>query len=137
MYDAVRRLGIPDDRIVLMLAGDVPCDPRNEARPSMYASVARDVDLFPRDIEVDWRKEEVTIENVLGVLTDRLPDRRVASPRKRLRSGARSRLLLYLTGHGGDGFLKFNDAFELGSTELAASVRDARSGWSALPQERR
>ena len=125
VYDAVRRFGIPDDRIVLMLAGDVPCDPRNEVRPSMYASTARDVDLFPRDVEVDWRKEEVTVENFLGVITDRFPERRVASPRKRLRSNARSRLLLYLTGHGGDGFLKFNDAFELGATEFAAAIRDA------------
>ena len=28
---------------------------------------------------------------------------------KRLRSGRRSRVLLYLTGHGGDEFLKFHD----------------------------
>lgn len=30
-------------------------------------------------------------------------------PSKRLRSGPRSRMLLYLTGHGGDEFLKFHD----------------------------
>ena len=125
VYDAVRRFGLPDDRIVLMLGGDAPCNPRNEERPSMYASMTRDLDLYPRDVEVDWRQEEVTVENALGVLTDRLPDRRVSSPRKRLRSTSQSRVLLYLTGHGGDEFLKFNDAFELAASELATAVRDA------------
>ena len=33
--------------------------------------------------------------------------------------------MLYATGHGGDGFLKFNDQFELAADELAGALRDA------------
>ena len=34
IYDALRRLGLPDSRIVLMLAGKIPCDVRNAGRPA-------------------------------------------------------------------------------------------------------
>ena len=124
VYDAVKRLGLRDSSIVLMLAGDITNDARNEGRPSMYGS-NNGVDLHGRGVEVDYRQEEVTVDNFLGVLTDRLPDRGVVSASKRLHSGPRSRLLLYLTGHGGDGFLKFNDQFELAASDLAAAVRNA------------
>ena len=127
VYDAVRRLGLPDSRIVLMLAGSIPCEPRHSRRPSMHASTSRDIDLYPRDIEVDYKQEEVTVENFLGVLTDRQPDRRMLSANKRLRSGPRSRLLLYMSGHGGDPFLKFNDQFELPAADLANALADAFS----------
>ncbi len=40
----------------------------------------------------------------------------------RLRSGPDSRVLLYMTGHGGDEFLKFNDIDELGADELADAL---------------
>lgn len=38
---------------------------------------------------------------------------------KRLLSGDRSNILVYMTGHGGDGFLKFQDSEEISSFELA------------------
>ena len=49
------------------------------------------------------------------------------SANKRLRSGLRSRLLLYMSGHGGDPFLKFNDQFELPAADLANAFADAFS----------
>ena len=45
------------------------------------------------------------MENFIRVLTGRLPP---STPRsKRLLSDNRSNILIYMTGHGGDGFLKF------------------------------
>lgn len=38
---------------------------------------------------------------------------------KRLLSDDRSNILVYMTGHGGDGFLKFQDSEEISSIELA------------------
>ena len=47
----------------------------------------------------------------------RLPE---SVPRsKRLLSDDRSNILVYMTGHGGDGFLKFQDSEEISSIELA------------------
>ena len=55
--------------------------------------------------QVDYRGYEVTVENFIRVLTGRLPP---STPRsKRLLSDERSNILIYMTGHGGDGFLKF------------------------------
>uniref|UniRef100_A0A3B4F8G6 GPI-anchor transamidase n=1 Tax=Pundamilia nyererei TaxID=303518 RepID=A0A3B4F8G6_9CICH len=59
----------------------------------------------------------VTVENFLRVLTGRLPP---STPRsKRLLSDDRSNILIYLTGHGGNGFLKFQDSEEISNVELA------------------
>ena len=59
----------------------------------------------------------MTVENFIRVLTGRLP---ASTPRsKRLLTDDRSNVLVYMTGHGGDGFLKFQDAEEISSIELA------------------
>jgi len=69
---------------------------------------------------VDYRGTEVTVENFLRLLTGR-HDSSVARS-KRLLTDERSNLLVYLTGHGGDEFLKFNDQEEMSSFDLADAL---------------
>ena len=57
------------------------------------------------------------MENFIRVLTGRLPPNTPRS--KRLLTDDRSNVLIYMTGHGGDGFLKFQDAEEVSNVELA------------------
>lgn len=60
------------------------------------------------------------MENFVHLLTGRLPP---GTPRsKQLRTDEGSNVLVYLTGHGGDGFLKFQDSEEVTSQELANAV---------------
>ena len=76
MYHAVRKLGVPDRRIVLMLAGDVPCNPRNPLPAQMCNSAGREdttPDLYTDDVQVDYRDAEVSVSTLLQVLTDRVP----------------------------------------------------------------
>jgi phosphatidylinositol glycan class K len=91
--------------------------------------------VYTEDIEVDYRGDEVTPANVLRVLLDahyfsgggggdeteaesdnglllNLPNS------KRLRTDENSNVLFYLTGHGGDEFLKFQDQKEITSMDL-------------------
>lgn len=68
-YRTVKRLGIPDSNIILMLADDVACNPRNKFPGCVYANAARSLDLYGDNIEVDYRGYEVTVENFLRVLT--------------------------------------------------------------------
>ena len=124
MYDALRRLGVPDRKIVLMLAGSVPCDARNALRPSMFGTASREVDLLPCNAQVDVRQDEVTVDAMLRILSGRHAATEMGAAR-RLHAGPRTRLILYMTGHGGDGFLKFNDQFELAANELAAAAHAA------------
>lgn len=116
-----------DANVVLMLGGATPCDPRNARPGSVFAAAHPSADdLYSYGLQVDYRSAEVTVEAILGVLTDRPTSSAAIVPaHKRLRSGPRSRLLVYLTGHGGDEFLKFDDQFELSASELALAIRHA------------
>ncbi|KAI6783437.1 uncharacterized protein J7T54_004464 [Emericellopsis cladophorae] len=117
MYRTVKRLGIPDSQIIMMLPDDMACNPRNSFPGTVYSNSNRAVDLYGDNIEVDYRGYEVTVENFIRLLTDRVgPD----TPRsKRLLTDDRSNILVYMTGHGGNEFLKFQDAEEIGAWDLA------------------
>lgn len=120
LYRVVKRLGIPDSQIILMLADDAACDPRNRFPGSIWADSNRALDLYGKEIQVDYKGKEVTVENLIRLLTGRHPSSHPAS--KRLMSDASSNVLLYLTGHGGEDFLKFQDAEELGAWDLADAI---------------
>ncbi|CAG8889540.1 unnamed protein product [Penicillium nalgiovense] len=96
LYRTVKRLGIPDSQIILMLPDDMACNPETPFLAPGY---------------------EVTVENFIRLLTDRLDEDVPRS--KRLGSDAGSNVLVYMTGHGGDQFLKFQDAEEIGAWDLA------------------
>jgi phosphatidylinositol glycan class K len=117
MYRTVKRLGIPDSQIILMLADDVACNPRNVFPASVFNNADRGLDLYGDNIEVDYRGYEVTVENFIRLLTDRVePD----TPRsKRLLTDDRSNIFVYMTGHGGNEFLKFQDAEEISAFDIA------------------
>uniref|UniRef100_A0A8C5R439 GPI-anchor transamidase n=1 Tax=Leptobrachium leishanense TaxID=445787 RepID=A0A8C5R439_9ANUR len=117
MYRSVKRLGIPDSHILLMLADDMACNPRNPKPATVFSHKNMELNVYGDDVEVDYRGYEVTVENFLRVLTGRIPP---STPRlKRLLSDDRSNILIYMTGHGGNGFLKFQDSEEITNVELA------------------
>uniref|UniRef100_A0A6I8RZ84 GPI-anchor transamidase n=1 Tax=Xenopus tropicalis TaxID=8364 RepID=A0A6I8RZ84_XENTR len=117
MYRSVKRLGIPDSHIVLMLADDMACNSRNPKPATVFSHKNMELNVYGDDVEVDYRGYEVTVENFLRVLTGRIPP---STPRlKRLLSDDRSNILIYMTGHGGNGFLKFQDSEEITNVELA------------------
>ena len=137
----MKRLGIPDSNIILMLADDVACNARNKFPGSVYADSTHRLDLYGDNIEVDYRGYEVTVENFIRVLTGEwwravprrcfLPspifDSRRSTGRvepsvprsKRLLTDERSNVFVYMTGHGGNEFLKFQDNEEISAFDLA------------------
>jgi GPI-anchor transamidase subunit K len=117
IYRTVKRLGIPDSQIILMLPDDMACNPRNAFPGTVYSNADRAVDLYGDNIEVDYRGYEVTVENFIRLLTDRVGAEMPRS--KRLLTDDRSNILVYMTGHGGNEFLKFQDAEEIGAFDLA------------------
>ncbi|CAH0015620.1 unnamed protein product [Clonostachys rhizophaga] len=117
MYRTVKRLGIPDSQIILMLPDDMACNPRNAFPGTVYSNSNRAMDLYGDNIEVDYRGYEVTVENFIRLLTDRVGDEMPRS--KRLLTDDKSNILIYMTGHGGNEFLKFQDNEEIGAWDLA------------------
>lgn len=117
LYRTVKRLGIPDSQIILMLADDIACNPRNAFPGTVFNNMDQAIDLYGDDVEVDYRGYEVTVENFIRLLTDRWDENHPRS--KRLLTDENSNVFIYLTGHGGNEFLKFQDAEEIGSYDLA------------------
>ena len=145
MYFIIRRLGIPDDRIILMNSLDSTCDARNPFPGDMYSRVDREYVLGGNDpflykhltsnntadrlnlyanlnIEVDYRGEEVGVESFLRLLTGRQHDYVPLS--KRLRSDEQSNVLVFLSGHGGDEFFKFRDTEEMATQDIGYALHD-------------
>jgi phosphatidylinositol glycan class K len=117
VYRSVKRLGIPDSQIILMIADDMACNPRNPRPATVFNNANQNIEVYGNDVEVDYRGYEVTVENFVRLLTGRLP---ANTPRsKRLLTDEGSNILVYMTGHGGDGFLKFQDSEEITNIELA------------------
>ncbi|KAH9042664.1 peptidase C13 family-domain-containing protein [Lactarius pseudohatsudake] len=117
MYRTVKRLGIPDSNIILMLADDAACNSRNHFPGCVFANRGHALDLYGENIEVDYRGYEVTVENFIRLLTGRVEP---SVPRsKRLLTDDRSNIFVYMTGHGGDEFLKFQDSEEISAFDIA------------------
>lgn len=126
LYHSVKRLGIPDSNIILMLADDIPCNARNPKPGTVYNSKYERINLYGTDVEVDYRGYEVSVENFMRLMTGRVHP---ATPRsKRLLSDHQSNILIYLTGHGGDSFLKFQDSEELTNVDLADAIETMYQG---------
>lgn len=117
-----------------MLADDAACNSRNKFPGCVYANAGRQLDLYGDNIEVDYRGYEVTVENFLRVLTGEYRSCSICSSRsrsdtgrmdpsvprsKRLLTDDRSNVFVYMTGHGGNEFLKFQDNEEISAFDIA------------------
>ena len=124
MYHSLKRMGLPDSRIVLMHADCATCDPRMMHPGKTYYrpqhTLLAPEDWESDDVEIDYRDLDVTAESVMRVLTGNT--KYGASHGQVLGSTSSSNVLLFLTGHGGDSFLKFHDQSELMASDLGATI---------------
>ena len=67
-----RRLGIPDSNILLMLADDIACNPRNPHPTFVFNNADQQTNLYDDTVEVDYRGYEVTAGSFLDVLHGRM-----------------------------------------------------------------
>lgn len=124
-----------------MIADDMACNPRNPRPGTVFNNANQHINVYGDDVEVDYRGYEVTVENFVRLLTGRTQSGTARS--KKLLTDPGSNILIYLTGtfwdpaaqivcsefsyfggnthtgHGGDGFLKFQDSEEITNQELA------------------
>jgi glycosylphosphatidylinositol transamidase (GPIT) subunit GPI8 len=131
MYEVVKQMGIPDSQILLFLPDEYACNPRNTHPATIFDNDRHTSQLYARDIEVDYRGTEVSVESFLRLLTGRHHVGTTSSPfstttttprSKRLLTNRDSNVLIYLAGHGGNNFLKFQDAEELNSKDIGDSL---------------
>mmetsp|Transcript_29310 Transcript_29310/g.33731 ORF Transcript_29310/g.33731 Transcript_29310/m.33731 type:complete len:404 (-) Transcript_29310:20-1231(-) len=122
IYHHLKTFGnYPDSNIVLMLADEILCNARNPIRNELYTDDAKRENLCTSDIEVDYRGDDVTVDNFVRVLLGRHPPHTPSN--RKLHLNAESNVIVYLTGHGGDNFLKFQDVEELMSNDVYGVFR--------------
>lgn len=119
MYQTLRGQGFKASNIIVMNAAAHVCDARNVFLGHQYALPDHKVNLN-KGVPTDYRGKQVGVQQVLDVLRNR-HDGAVPNS-KRLLGDARSKIVLYLTGHGGNGFLKFRDRELLFAEQLAAVI---------------
>lgn len=120
-YEVLKSHGVPDHNILLLLADYPASDPRNRFPGQLFFDRAVGQSVAGADVSVDIRGHAVNAASFLRILTGQ--NSRGSSTDLHLESTRTSRVLLYITGHGGDEFLKFSDVDELGSMELGDAIR--------------
>jgi glycosylphosphatidylinositol transamidase (GPIT) subunit GPI8 len=71
VYRAVKEMGLDDDHIILMLADDHACNPRNVFQGQVFSDVGHTHDLYGGDVLVDYRGRDATEQNLLRLLIGR------------------------------------------------------------------
>ena len=138
IYQYIKSYGnYTDDHIILMLADEYNVNPRNPIKNHVYNTATDSVmkdrrsshnppqqpstsSLYTDDIEIDYRGEDVNVENFMNALMGRQPSNtNHHTLRPVLQTNEDSHILIYMTGHGGDLFLKFQDNEEITSLQFA------------------
>eukprot|EP00884_Botryococcus_braunii_P018765 jgi/Botrbrau1/5572/Bobra.97_2s0003.1 len=133
VHNHLLRLGVPPSQTILMLAVDHACDARNpfpgimrstsEPFTNLYcsgSSVLRDITVAAVLAVISGLCQAVLLLTISWVLAFGVPLVDFTIPH-----GAR--LVVYLTGHGGNGFLKFKDREELTSEQLGKALAQRAS----------
>jgi glycosylphosphatidylinositol transamidase (GPIT) subunit GPI8 len=111
MYEIFRQNGIPDENIILMIADEYATNARNPYKNRMHASGVYRPSWYSNHTELDYRGSDVTVQTFMDSLLGLAP--------RSLRTDSESNLLIYVTGHGGDQFFKFQDEEELTAQDIA------------------
>jgi phosphatidylinositol glycan class K len=120
VYRMLRDSGLPDSHIVLMLADDIACEPRNAFPTVVHGTYDLRANVMCADVEVDFAGDSVTAINFLRVLTGRMP---AGTPsRQQIFPGPTSNVLVYMTGHSGAHFMKFHDYDFMTSYDVADAI---------------
>ncbi|KAG9393703.1 Peptidase C13, legumain [Carpediemonas membranifera] len=120
MYDFLRAQGWDDAHIVLMDSGQIPSNPRHPRSPAMLSHPsAAPVDLA--GMVVGFQDQDVTASAFRKLLLGLSGS--TASTR-RFEPDADSSVIVYITGHGGEQFIKFHDQHEMLAPDFASTFED-------------
>lgn len=134
IYQQLKRRGFSDSNIILMVAEDVACNARNVFPGTVVNNELNRENLLAGDVEIDYRGPEVSVDNLIRLLTsksnfglfnifsnflDRHDD--FEQKNKLLQSDENSNILIFMTGHGGENFLKFRNVEEVSAHDLSTA----------------
>jgi len=118
IYDLLRSNGVDDGRIILFLIDDIANSERNTIKGDMHNEVGGE-NLREYAI-VDYTGPEVTIQNFRNALLGKI----TAETGDILNTSENSNILVYIAGHGGDGFIVFRHSELLIAEEFVRVIED-------------
>lgn len=121
VYQLAKQYGVPEDKIILMNGFDDVCGIRNPFPGQIYGDTKMKLNIC-EDVVSDYHGADVTVDAFLRLLTGR--HHRGTPLSKRLSSNNQSSVLIFLSGHGGDGFFKFRDFEEVSSEEIGLAISE-------------
>eukprot|EP01056_Protomagalhaensia_sp_Gyna25_P004931 Protomagalhaensia_sp_Gyna_25__4930@NODE_52_length_6070_cov_248_257005_g39_i0_p2_GENE_NODE_52_length_6070_cov_248_257005_g39_i0NODE_52_length_6070_cov_248_257005_g39_i0_p2_ORF_typecomplete_len297_score5_52Peptidase_C13/PF01650_18/5_1e52Peptidase_C14/PF00656_22/0_00056_NODE_52_length_6070_cov_248_257005_g39_i051456035 len=126
IYRIVKWLGVPDSKIHLIIGECSACDPRNIDHGRVYFEPSRLTDIYdtPGQVEVDLRGANVHSSSWMTLLSGRR--QRYAPWSSILKTNEHSNIFVYLSGHGGNQFTKFQDFDELSSDEIGEAFLELK-----------
>ena len=117
IYQHLKKMGVPDDRIILMLPENHACNARNPYPGQIYFDLENRENIYCEDIEVDYKAEDLTYETILNLIRGRYDTRMPQG--KRMQGNERTKLFIYMNGHGGENFFKIQDTEVIHSEDFA------------------
>ena len=55
IYRSIKRLGVPDSHIILMLGDEMPCNPRNPRPATVFNNANKHINVYGDEVEVDYK----------------------------------------------------------------------------------
>jgi len=104
VYDHLKRMGITDDHIILMLPDNHACNARNNFPATLFYETSDRLNLYCPDIEIDYKAEDLTYEAILNLVRGRYE--RLYPASRKLQGNERTKIFIYMNGHGGENFFK-------------------------------
>ncbi|CAJ1953366.1 unnamed protein product [Cylindrotheca closterium] len=103
-----------------MIADEYVTNNRNPLKNGMFANGVDNANWYDEHTEIDFRGSDVNVQNFIDAMLG-------TSPRS-IQSNSNSSLLVYVTGHGGDQFFKFQDEEEITSQDIANLMDKLNAG---------
>lgn len=72
VYEQIKQRGIPDSNIILMVAEDLACNARNVFPGTVVNNELKRRNLVAGDVEIDYRGAEVSVDNLIRLLTGKI-----------------------------------------------------------------
>ena len=129
MYEILKNLGISDNNIILMSANDASFNIRNPY-PDYITNTpynTNNINLNRPYIEIDYQGDEVTPNKFLQILSQKQYSNNHHNQQQQLNLNENSKIFIYITGHGGNEFIKFHDNEELSAQDIALVINNLYS----------
>lgn len=117
MYQYFKKIGIPDHKIIFAVNEAHTCSPRMKFPGKIFLPDSKSK-TCQEDLFIDYKETDIFNFRFLDLLRGRYSFSLLKTNIRKLNTNRNSRLLIYITAHGGDTFIKFRGKYVVLSDDL-------------------